>query len=150
MKRDGKYFQSGSFQGASCLFGFMMIRSVMFLSYLEAAPALVGWWHVKEPRLDNQLITSMVQTWTQHMDKLRHGRRLREWILSWFLSTIHHLIQQERWFFVFVLKWSFGNASVNMSWTILLCTVSWPEEMAQGLECKFVLGTCSFTTLLQL
>ena len=43
-------------------FGFTMIRSVMFLRCLEAAPALVGRWHVKESRLGRQLITNMVQT----------------------------------------------------------------------------------------
>ena len=114
-------------------FGFMMIRSVMFLNYLEAAPALVGWWHEKESRLVSQLITSMVQTWTQHMDKLRHGRRLRKWILSWSSSTIHHLSQQERWFFEIVLSDHLAlqaqkEVHCDMSWTILFCTVSWQHS----------------------
>ena len=111
----------------------MMIRSVMFLSCLEAAPALVGRWHVKESRLVRQLITNMVQTWTQHTDKLRDGRRLRRWILNWSLSTIYHLSQQERWFFDFVLKWSIGNVNAKKKF-IVTC----PEQsfFAQYLDQK--------------
>ena len=38
----------------------------------------------------------------------------------------------------------------DMFWRILLLKFSWPEEMAQGLEYAFVLGTCWSSTFLQL